>query len=122
LTPSPQLKHALTALFAVLFAIGADRLFKVLDTVLEPVLSTAKHQPPTQALHGEWYFRADLLIPIVMIMTTLYVGVLASIANDRYLENRPHESSKSWIALLSFLSLACVLFLFYVSADVALVW
>ena len=109
-------------MFAVLFAIGAERLFRILDAALEPMLATTHEIVPSPATGTAWYFDAGLLIPVVMTLATLYVGVLASLANEIFVDRHPQESARSPMALLAYASLLCVLFMFYVAADRALTW
>jgi len=101
-----SLKHTLNPGFALLFAVGVERLYKVLD---EKAANLASLSSP------------EVYVPLTMVLLTLVFGSLSSIANDRYLEAHPDASATSPTALITYASLACALVMFYFSVELAFV-
>ena len=102
------LKHTLNPSFALLFAVGVDRFYKILDPVLEQ-----NHR--TGLLCPTFY------IPLTMVVSTLVFAWLSSIANDQYMEAREHATAISWVAVFSYCSIICALYMLYVAVDLAYV-
>jgi hypothetical protein len=97
-----RLKDTLNPSFAILFAVGADRLYKVVDLV-----------------RGYGTLSKDFYMPLTMVVLTFAFGLLSSKTNDQYME-KVNASAKSLVARLSYTSIGCVLVMFYFSADLTL--
>lgn len=103
------LKHTLNPSLAMLFAVGVERLYKVLDPVV-------LHRDLAVVLTPGFY------LPLTMVLLTLLFGSLTSITNDRFMEANKNASATSPIAWFSYLSILCALWMLYVSVDLAFVW
>lgn len=104
-----SLKHTLNPSFALLFAVGVERLYKILDPVVLQAEKTVSVLVP------------NFYMPFTMVLLTLLFGTLSAIANDRFLEAKPHASATSRTAFLSYASIGCTLWMFYFSVDLAFV-
>jgi hypothetical protein len=104
---STSLKHALNPSFALLFAVGVERFYAILDSIRQ-------RAPGTPILIPSFY------LPISMVLLTLYFGILSSITNDQFVEANPEAKARSKIALLSYASVFVALAMFYPSVDLAL--
>src|SRR5690242_3206735 len=100
------LKHTLNPSFALLFAVGVDRLYKILDPVLEK-------NDRTLLLSQAFY------MPLTMVLLTLIFGSLSSIANDRFMEAREGVTATSRVAWFSYGSILCALWMLYVAVNLA---
>jgi hypothetical protein len=107
------LKHTLNPGFALLFAVGVERLYKVVDPVV-------LHKDPAVSVLTQ-----DFYMPLTMVLLTLLFGSLSSIANDQFVEAkvaaRQEVSATSLVAWLSYSSVLCVLWMFYFSVDLAFI-
>ena len=114
---STSLKHTLNPGFALLFAIGVERLYKVLDPVV-------LHRDPAVSVLASMSTQ-DFYMPLTMVVLTLLFGSLSSIANDRFLEAKGKAdrdvSATEPVAWFAYFSVLCALWMFYFSVDLAFV-
>jgi hypothetical protein len=99
-----SLKHTLSPSFALLFAVGVERFYKILDPVLE-------HRD------AELLLKPDFYIPFTMVAFALLVASLSAVANERFLDTRPDAPAHSFVAFLSYASIFCALVMLYFSVD-----
>jgi glycerophosphoryl diester phosphodiesterase len=100
------LKYYLNPTFAIVFAVGVDRFYKVLDP-----LTIQGYKTTTALLTPNFY------VPLTLILFTLVAGTLSAASNDMLIESNPNVSPTSWTAVLTYLSILCILVMFYFSPD-----
>jgi hypothetical protein len=104
-----SLRYYLNPTFAIVFAVGVDRLFKLLDPLIIPGPQKISLLTP------------NVYVPITLIVFTLIAGTLSAASNDMWLEQCQNVSPASSPARLTYASILCIAFMFYLSLDFNLV-
>lgn len=100
-----SLKHTLNPSFALVFAVGVERLYKVIDPVV-------LHEHPARSILTPSFY-----IPLTMVLLTLIFGSLSAIANEKFLDAKPSASATSCSAWFAYGSVFGILWMFYFSVD-----
>jgi hypothetical protein len=104
------LRHTLFPLFAVVFGIGVQQLYKVFDKVFQLWSK------------GESIFGPEFLVPFAMILMTLHIAALSLIANVKLTEKNPEATAFSTPAFLAYASATSLIIMAYFSVSLAFVY
>jgi hypothetical protein len=106
---TPTFKYYLNSIFAIVFAAGMERLFRLFDPLI-----LNWDQQKASLLTPRFY------VPLALITFTLVVGLLAAVANDRLLTATSGGFPRG-VRLLTIGSTFFIVSMFYFSTDLSLV-